>query len=96
MILFSEVIVFFFLLSYLSKNLIPLHKQHPRSVGGHARGNRCLTAKSWDLVELPPGKQVVGCKWIFKVKYKADGSIERYKARLVAKGYTLEYRVEPL
>lgn len=33
MILFSEVIVFFFLLSYLSKNLRPLQKQHPRSVG---------------------------------------------------------------
>lgn len=37
MILFSEVIVFFFLLSYLSKNLIPLQKQHPRSVGNRPR-----------------------------------------------------------
>lgn len=35
---------------------------------------------------------MVGCKWIYKVKYKADGS--RYKARLVAKGYTQEYGVE--
>ncbi len=48
-----------------------------------------------DLVELPPRKQVVGCKYLSKVKYKADGSIERYKACLVAKGYAQEYRVEP-
>ena len=43
---------------------------------------------TWDLVTLPPGKFVVGCKWIYKIKTRFDGSIERYKARLVAKGFT--------
>jgi hypothetical protein len=46
------------------------------------------TNRTWSLVKLPPGKRVVGCKWVYRVKLKADGSIERYKARLVAKGFT--------
>ncbi|KAH9802834.1 retrovirus-related pol polyprotein from transposon RE1 [Citrus sinensis] len=41
--------------------------------------------QTWELVDLPPGKKPVGCRWIYTIKYKADGSIERYKARLVAK-----------
>ncbi|XP_019179564.1 PREDICTED: uncharacterized protein LOC109174776 [Ipomoea nil] len=36
----------------------------------------------------------IGCRWVFKVKHKADGSIERYKARLVAKGYTQQLGVD--
>jgi hypothetical protein len=36
---------------------------------------------------LPIGKQAIGCKWVYKVKLKSDGTLERYKARLVAKGY---------
>lgn len=50
--------------------------------------------KTWELVELRKGKNVVGCKWMFTVKYKADGSLERYKARLVAKEYTQTYGVD--
>ncbi|RVX09482.1 Retrovirus-related Pol polyprotein from transposon TNT 1-94 [Vitis vinifera] len=41
--------------------------------------------KTWDFVELPQGKKLVGCKWVFTVKYKADGSLEQHKAKLVAK-----------
>ncbi|KAH9291902.1 hypothetical protein KI387_042909 [Taxus chinensis] len=43
---------------------------------------------TWDLVKLPPGRKQVGCKWVFKKKYNADGKIEKYKARLVAKGFS--------
>jgi len=50
--------------------------------------------KTWALVELPKGKKIVGCKWIFSTKYKADGSIDRHKARLVVKGYTQTYSID--
>ena len=44
--------------------------------------------QTWVLTSLPPGKRTVGCKWVYKTKFKANGDIERHKARLVAKGYT--------
>ena len=43
---------------------------------------------TWTLTPLPANKKPIGCKWVYKIKYKYDGSIERYKARLVAKGFT--------
>lgn len=44
--------------------------------------------KTWELVPLPAGKKTIGSKWVHKIKYKANGEIDKYKARLVAKGYT--------
>jgi Reverse transcriptase (RNA-dependent DNA polymerase) len=49
---------------------------------------------TWDLVPLPPNANVVGCKWLFKIKKRADGTIKRYKARLVAKRYTQEEGID--
>lgn len=50
--------------------------------------------KTWDIVELPPGKKPIGCKWVYKTKLHADGTLERCKARLVAKGFTQQYGVD--
>jgi len=38
---------------------------------------------TWMLTKLPPGKRAIGCKWLYKNKYRLDGSIDRHKARLV-------------
>ncbi|XP_071729158.1 uncharacterized protein [Rutidosis leptorrhynchoides] len=43
---------------------------------------------TWVLTELPSGRKPIGCRWIYKIKYRSTGEIERYKARLVAKGYS--------
>ncbi|CAN1180130.1 Copia protein, partial [Linum perenne] len=53
-----------------------------------------ITNQTWKVVDLPAGKSVVGCKWVFTIKCKADGSVERYKARLVAKGFTQTHGVD--
>ncbi|RVW99727.1 Retrovirus-related Pol polyprotein from transposon RE1 [Vitis vinifera] len=50
--------------------------------------------ETWEVMNLPRGKKPVGCKWIFTMKYKADGTVERYKARLVAKGFTQTYGID--
>lgn len=44
--------------------------------------------ETWTLEPLPPGKKVVDSKWVYKIKFKPNGEVERYKARLVAKGFT--------
>jgi histone deacetylase 1/2 len=43
--------------------------------------------QTWTLMPLPPDRQAIGCKWVFRTKENPDGSINKYKARLVAKGF---------
>ena len=43
---------------------------------------------TWTITLLPHEKHVIRCKWVYKIKYRSDGTIEIYKAYLVAKGYT--------
>ena len=43
---------------------------------------------TWSLTPFPASKTPIGCHWVYKIKHKSDGSIERYKMRLVAKGFT--------
>jgi len=49
---------------------------------------------TWEVVDLPPNKKAISCKWVYKTKFKADGSLERLKARLVIRGLTQQYGVD--
>lgn len=44
--------------------------------------------KTWVITSLPTGAKALGCKWVYKVKFHLEGTVERYKARLMAKVYT--------
>jgi len=50
--------------------------------------------RTWHLVPGKSGQNIIDCKWVFKIKRKADGSIDRYKARLVAKGFKQRYGID--
>jgi len=48
-----------------------------------------LTSREiWELVCILIDVVVVGCRWVFTLKYQPDGSVDRYKARLIAKSYS--------
>ena len=49
---------------------------------------------TWHLVPPTKGKNTIDCKWVYKVKRKADGSVDRYKTHLVAKGFNQRYGID--
>ncbi|RDX71963.1 hypothetical protein CR513_48619, partial [Mucuna pruriens] len=60
---------------------------------------KALKDENWvqamkEEMEAPKDKRAIGCRWIYIVKCKSDGTLERYKARLVAKGYTQTYGID--
>lgn len=42
--------------------------------------------ETWQIEDLPPGKHAIGCMWVFRLKFRVDGTLEQYKACLVALG----------
>ena len=50
--------------------------------------------RTWSLVPFYPSMNVVGSRWVYRVKYRVDGSIERYKARLIARGFTQQEGID--
>ena len=49
---------------------------------------------TWELMDLPKGKECIGVKWVYKTKFDAKGEVVKHKARLVAKGFSKQYGVD--
>ncbi|KAL0560174.1 hypothetical protein IC582_000571 [Cucumis melo] len=50
--------------------------------------------RTWEIFALSKGHKTIGCKWVFSLKYKADGTLDRHKAKLVAKGFSQTYGID--
>jgi len=51
--------------------------------------------QTWTLTPLPVGQKPIGCKWVYKIKYNSDASVDRYKARLVTNSKINNFEVSP-
>jgi histone deacetylase 1/2 len=56
--------------------------------------NALIENKTWHLVPPSKNKNLIDCKWVYRIKKKADGSVDRYKDRLVAKGFKQRYGID--
>jgi histone deacetylase 1/2 len=56
--------------------------------------NALIQNKTRHLVPPSRNKNLIDCKWVYRIKKRADGSIDRYKARLVAKGFKQRYGID--
>lgn len=60
----------------------------------HAELQALVNNDTWSLYSLLAKRKAIGCKWLIKVKKKADCIIDKYKARLVAKGFSQQARAD--
>jgi hypothetical protein len=62
-------------------------KSHAWHQAMHLEFDALLQNQTWTLVPSHPSQNLIGWKWVFRVKHNTDGSVEQHKARLVAKGF---------
>lgn len=56
--------------------------------------NSLIQNETWESTELPKDAKPVSCKWVYKIKRKPDGSIDKFKSRLVARGFTQRFGID--
>ena len=56
--------------------------------------NALMKNQTWHLVPPKSGRNIIDCKWVYKIKRHSDGTLDRYKARLVAKGFKQRYGID--
>ena len=76
------------LMSYTEPLLVPAWKQ-----AINEEIDALASWETWKLILAPTYAIVMGCRWVYTLKFRPDGSMDRYKTRLVAKGYTQTYSI---
>ena len=56
--------------------------------------NSVIENGTWKLVDYPSNVKPIGCKWVYRIKYKSNGEVDKYKARLVAKGFAQQEGID--
>jgi histone deacetylase 1/2 len=56
--------------------------------------NALMENQTWTLVPSSSNKNLIDCKWVYRIKHRADGTIDQYKAHLVAKGFKQRYGID--
>ena len=59
-----------------------------------AEHDSLIQRQTWELTTLPTGRKAIRCKWVFRKKYQADGTVARYKARLCEKGFSQQHGID--
>lgn len=77
----------------LQSKYIPLHPVYNLASNLHfykelSSGRTHINEYRLPLYNLPPGRQCIGTKWVFKIKLDGNNNIDKYKCRIVAKGYS--------
>ncbi|KAD3066628.1 hypothetical protein E3N88_34508 [Mikania micrantha] len=80
----------------INRGVLPKRYSPQRENKGSSEMQALERNNTWEKRPLPPGKKTVGCRWVCSVKYKPDGTIERYRARLVVKGYAQAFGIDYL
>nr|GEX39782.1 ribonuclease H-like domain-containing protein [Tanacetum cinerariifolium] len=64
-----------------------VHPRRSKTDAMNQEMDAILRNGTWEIVKLPKGRKAIGSKWIYKIKFRSSGEIDRYKARLVAQGF---------
>ena len=74
------------------QSIVKIHQKWKKALEDEY--NSLVHNETWELVPPPEDANIVGSKWVFKIKHDANGNVDRHKARLVAQGYSQTYGVD--
>jgi len=71
--------------NYIERGATSEYSEHWKEVAD-SEFRSLMDNETWELVDSPEDREIIGCKWVSQLKYRSDGQIEQFKDRLVAQG----------